>query len=76
MSSKLFNVRRYRLTVLNFGAVISRKPWPDTPPDKLVLPILQPTNLTSLAMQYDIQHEKLAIDAYVNYQQHNGHPDM
>ena len=27
-------------------------------------------------MQYDIQHEKLAIDAYVNYQQHNGHPDI
>ena len=74
MSSTWFNVRRYRLTASNFGAVISRKP--DTPPDKLVLQILRPTNFTSPAIQYGIQHEKLAVDAYVDYQQHNGHPDI
>jgi len=74
MSSTWFNVRRYHLTASNFGAAISRKP--DIPPDKLVLQILRPTSFTSPAIQYGIQHEKLAIDAYVDYQQHNGHPDI
>ena len=74
MSSTWFSLRRYRLTASNFGAAISRKS--DTPPDKLVLQILRPTNFTSAAIQHGIQNEKLAINAYVDYQQRNGHPDI
>ena len=58
-----FTIRRYRLTASRFGDVISRKP--STPPDKLVLNILQPTNFTSVAMKYGIDNEKCAIEAYI-----------
>ena len=50
-----FAVRRYRLTASRFGNVISRKPT--TPPDKLVLNIIQPTNFTSVAIKYSIENE-------------------
>ena len=50
-----FTIRRYRLTASRFGDVISRKP--STPPDRLVLNILQPTNFTSVAMKYGIDDE-------------------
>ena len=48
---------------------------PDTPPNKLVLQILRPANFPSPATQHGIQHEKLVIDAYIDYQQHNGCPN-
>jgi len=39
MSSLWFSVRRFRITASNFGAVLSRRP--NTPPDSLVLCIIQ-----------------------------------
>lgn len=44
MLSTWFAVRRYRLTASMFSDVISRRP--ETPPDKLVLRILKPTDFT------------------------------
>ena len=40
MSPLWFDMRRYRITASVFGAVFSRRP--DTPPDKLVMRIIQP----------------------------------
>jgi len=42
-SSSWYEVRRYHLTASMFGTVLERKP--DTPPDNLVLRILQPKTL-------------------------------
>ena len=39
------SVRRYRITASEFGVVAHRNP--DTPPDSLVLSILQPRQFTS-----------------------------
>ena len=47
-----------------FGEVISRKP--QTPPDKLVVWILKPTDFTTPE----------AIEQYTKYQQANGHPAL
>ena len=69
-----FTIRRYRLTASRFGDVISRKP--STPPDKLILNILQPTNFTSEAMKYGIDNEKCAKEAYITWQHDHGHPDL
>jgi len=74
LSSEWFQARRYRLTASRFGDIISRKP--NTPPEKLVLSILQPTNYTSVAMKYGIENEKLALEQYVLLQHQNGHPDL
>ena len=67
LSSSWFTARRYRLTASMFGEVISRKP--QTPPDKLVVRILKPTDFTTPAMQYGIDHEQMAIEQYTKYQQ-------
>ena len=56
-SSAWFQARRYRLTASRFGEIISRQP--NTPPEKLVLSILQPPNYTSVAMKYGIDNEIL-----------------
>ena len=74
LSSLWYSVRRYRLTASRFGDMISRKPT--TPPENLVLNILQPTDFSSVAMKYGIDHEKIALKAYVAFQQQNGHPDL
>lgn len=74
MSTAWFTVRQYRLTASRFGDVISRKQ--STPPDKLVLNILQPTYFTSVAMKYGIDNEKHALEAYVTWQHNHGHPDL
>ena len=74
MSSAWFAVRRYHLTASVFGEVISRRP--DTPPDKLVLRILKPTDFTSVAMRYGIDNEELALAKYTEYQKANKHPEF
>ena len=74
MSSVWFAIPRYCLTASMFGDVISRRP--ETPPDKLVLRILKPTDFTTLAMQYGIDNEKVAIEQYTQYQQANGHSEL
>jgi len=62
LSSFWFEVRQYRLTASRFGEVISRRM--DTPPQRLVLSILRPTDFTSEAMRYGIAYEKVALEAY------------
>jgi len=74
LSSMWYSVRHYRLTTSRFGDVISHKPT--ILPEKLVLSILQPTDFSSVAMRYGIDHEKVALEAYVAFQQKNDHPDL
>ena len=50
-----FSLRRFRITASNFGAVLSRQP--DTPPDSLVLRIIQPRNFTTAAIKHGIDNE-------------------
>ena len=60
-------VRRYRLTASRFGEILHRRP--STPPDRLVLSILQPKSFSSAATSWGIHNESSAIEAYVKYQQ-------
>ena len=69
-SSLWYSVRRYRITASRFGEIVRRKP--DTPPDVLVLSILQPRSFSSAATEWGIQNEVIAIEAYVSYQHQNG----
>lgn len=69
-----FSVRRYRITSSQFGAVLSRKP--DTPPHSLVLRIIQPKSLSTPAINYGIENEKLALKEYTKYQQSLGMNDL
>ena len=66
-----FSVRRYRITASRFGEILRRKH--DTPPDALVMSILQPRSFTSVATDWGEQNEPLAIEAYTTYQQRQGH---
>ena len=50
-----------------FGTILRRKP--DTPPDKLVLRVLQSKRFTSAATEWGVQQEPFAVDAYVKHQQ-------
>lgn len=45
---------------------------PSTPPDVLVLSILQPRSFTSAATDWGIQNEPLAIQAYLAHQRQQG----
>ena len=38
--------------------------------------ILQPKHFTTLAIQYGIDNENLALEKYVSYQNTHGHPDL
>ena len=67
-----FSARRYRIMSSVFGSVFKRRP--DTPPDNLVLSIIQPRNFSSAATQYGIENEPNAIREFVAYQQSHGHP--
>ena len=49
-SSLWYDVRKYRLTASNFGEVFNRKP--DTPPDALVLRLLQQHQISSPAIEW------------------------
>ena len=69
-STLWFSVRHYRLTASRFGEVFRRKPT--TPPDALVLSILQPRTFSSAATDWGIQNESLAIQAYLSYQHQQG----
>ena len=69
-----FSVRRYRITTSNFGRVLSLKR--ETPPDNLVMHILQPRHFTTLATQYGIDNEQLALEKYISHQNTHGHPDL
>ena len=73
-SSLWHSVRRYKITASIFGAVLSHKE--STPPDKLVLRILQPKNVTSPATSYGIAMEPGAVKAYVTYQESHAHANI
>ena len=69
-----FSVRRYRLTASNFGRIFSRKAT--TPPDKLVLNLIQRKSFVTPAITHGIENEDTAVSEYVQYQHANGHPDL
>ena len=55
------SIRRYRITASRFGDILHRKPT--TPPDVLVLSILQPRTFSCDATNWGIQNESTAIEA-------------
>lgn len=57
--SSWYEARHYCLTASTFRTVLHRKP--DTPPDNLVLKILQPKQFTSPATEWGKTHESIAI---------------
>ena len=65
-----FSVRRYRLTASHFGEILRRKA--DTPPDKLVLRILNPQSFSSDAIEWGIRNESKAIQSYIEYKKSKG----
>ena len=65
-----FSVRRYRITSSLFGAVLSHKA--DTPPDSLVLRIIQPKTLSTPG----VENEKHAVNEYKKYQQSLKNKDL
>ena len=66
-----FLSRKYRLTASTFGEIYHRRP--DTPPDCIVLRLLKGKQFSSPALEWEIQNEHLAVQAYIAYQQLNGH---
>ena len=73
--SKLwFSVRQYRITASLFGEIFHRRS--DTPPDNLVLKILQQKQFSSPAVQWGKENESAACREYVTFQHMNGHPDL
>ena len=73
-STMWFLARRFRLTSSLFGAVLHRKP--STPPDALVMRIIQSRNIRSAALDWGIQHEPTAIMEYTKYQHQHGHESL
>ena len=73
-SSPWFSAHCYRITASNFVRVLSLKR--ETPPDCLVMHILQPKHFSTLATQYGIDNERLALEKYVSHQNTHGHPDL
>jgi hypothetical protein len=69
-----FNVRRHRITASFFGCVTSRKPT--TPPDSLVMRIIQPIFFSKPATTYGVEKEECAAKEYMTYQNNNGHPEI
>ena len=68
------DVRRYRVTASLFGAVLHRKS--DTPPNSLVLRILQPKQFKSAATEWGVEHEPVALQQYITHQHAHGHLDL
>ena len=69
-SDMWFSARRYRITASRFGDILHRRST--TPPDALVLSILQPKSFSSPATNWGVQKEPLAIEAYITYQHEQG----
>ena len=73
-SPQWFEARRFRLTSSLFGAVMQRRAT--TPPDNLVLRIIQPKEFRSNATDWGIDHEPIALKEYIAHQQSHGHKDL
>ena len=74
LSPQWFAACRFQLTASMFGSVVTRKP--DTPPNNLVLRIIQPKSFSSEATKHGIDSESVAIKCYVNHRIANGCPDL
>ena len=68
------SVRRYRITSSFFGSIYSRKDT--TPPDRLVLSIIQPPKFSTRATMYGIENEPVAVNKYIEHQRRYCHPDI
>ena len=66
-------MRCYQITSSLFESVLSRRA--DTPPDNLVLRIIQPKSFSTPATKYGIENELVAIEKYIFYQQ-SKHPEI
>ena len=73
-SSLWLAARRYRITASLFEDVLQRRQ--DTPPDNLVLRILQEKQFTSAATEWGRQKESIVCQEYVAYQHSHGHLDL
>ena len=69
-----FNARRYRLTASLFGLVLQRRDT--TPPNKLVLRIIQPRQINAPAIEWGIQQESVAVKEYIKYQNSHEHEEL
>ena len=65
-SPKWFDARSYRLTVSLFGEVLCRRP--DTPPDSLVLRVIEHKQFTSPSTEYGKRLESTALEKYTEQQ--------
>jgi len=74
LSSQWFSVRRYRLTASHFGDIFRRRR--ETKPDALVLKILHPKQISSAAIDWGVQQESTAIEAYKKQQLHCGNQEL
>ena len=54
-----FSARRFRLKSSVFGKVFHRRA--ETPPDRLVVRLIEQRQITSPAMQWGVQHEAIAL---------------
>lgn len=66
-SAQWFAVRKYRITASLFGEVLQRRK--ETPPDNLVLKILQHRQFSSPAVEWGRQKEPQACQEYVAFMQ-------
>ena len=73
-SSLWFSVCRYRITASRFGEVLRRRT--NTPPDKLVLSILQPRSFSSVATDWVVDKEPVARQVYVSFQHEQGNNEL
>ena len=73
-SPEWFAARRHRITASVFGLIHHRKP--DTPPDALVVNLLEQRQVTSPAIQWGIEHESEALKAYEKHQHKTGHAEL
>ena len=69
-----FEVRRYRITASIFGEIMRRRS--ETPPDSLVLRIIQQQRFSSQALEWGIKNEPYAIEAYKKYRHAAGCTDL
>ena len=73
-SSQLYQARCFRLTSSLFDAVLQRQA--NTPPDSLVLRIIQPRKISSAPIEWGINHESVALKEYIKYQHQHGHEGL
>lgn len=74
LSALWFSARRYSLTASIFGEVFCRRV--DTPPDNLILRVIQPKQFWSVPTEWGIEHDRIAIPEYCDHQHIHGHRNL